>query len=273
MELRGAVGILTGASRGLGVYFAEALARRGVDLALAARSEEDLNETATRVARYGGRVVAIPTDVGRLSDLQHLAEQAEKELGRIDLLVNNAGVEKYANYQEVDLDVIEKTLRVNVWAPEVLTRLVLPGMIDRGHGHIVNIASVAGKTAVPFNAIYSSSKHALVGFSWSLREELKDRGIGVSVLCPGFVAESGMFAHWSGGEQPPSVSGAVSPEKVAQELIRAIEKNKAEIIVAKGLAKIVDVSHAISPEFTTAVARRGGAYNFLRRATTKEFRG
>jgi short-subunit dehydrogenase len=273
VELRGAAGILTGASRGLGVHFAEALARRGVDLALAARSEDELKETATRVARYGGRVIAIPTDVGKLSDLQNLAEQAAKEFGRIDLLVNNAGVERYANYHEVDLDVIEKTLRINVWAPEVLTRLVLPGMVERGRGHIVNIASVAGKTAVPFNAIYSSSKHALVGFSWSLREELKDRGVGVSVLCPGFVSESGMFAHWSQGERPPGMTGAVTPEKVAQELIRAIEKNKAEIIVAKGLAKIVDVTHAISPGFTTAVARRGGAYSFLRRATTKDFRG
>lgn len=273
MELRGAIGILTGASRGLGVYIAEALTRSGVALALAARSEEDLNETQARVETLGGRAVSIPTDVGKMSDLQTLVETTEKELGPVDLLVNNAGIEKYSLYQEIDPQVIEKTLRVNLWAPEVLTRLVLPGMVERRRGHIVNVASVAGKTAVPYNAVYSSSKHGLVGFSWSLREEVKPYGVGVSVVCPGFVAESGMFHHWSRGQKPPAVSQAVTPEKVAGAVVRAIEADKAEVIVARGLTKIVDVTHAISPALTTAIARRAGAYTFLRKATRSGFRG
>jgi uncharacterized protein len=272
VELHGKVGILTGASRGLGVYFAEALANKGVHLALAARSESELKETADRLSRFGVRTVAIPTDVSELTDLEELVERTTRELGPPDLLVNNAGVEKYAQYHEVDVDVIERTLRVNVWAPEVLTRLIVPGMIERGRGHIVNVASVAGKTAVPYNAIYSSSKHALVGFSWSLREELKPHGVGVSVVCPGFVSEAGMFAHWSQGEKPPKLSSAVSPDKVASALVTAIEKDRAEVIVARGLARFVDVSHAISPTFTTNMARRGGAYNFLRKATQRDHR-
>ncbi|MGH2807292.1 MAG: SDR family NAD(P)-dependent oxidoreductase [Actinomycetota bacterium] len=272
MDLQGKVGILTGASRGLGVYFAEALARKGVHLALAARSEADLKETENRISRFGVRSVAVPTDVGDLGDLENLVEATTSELGPPDLLVNNAGVEKYAHFNDVDLDVIERTLRVNVWAPEVLTRLVVPGMIERKRGHIVNVASVAGKTAVPYNAIYSSSKHALVGFSWSLREEVKPHGIGVSVVCPGFVSEAGMFAHWSQGEKPPTMSASVPPEKVAAALITAIERNRPEIIVARGLARFVDVSHAISPTFTTTMARRGGAYRFLRKATERDHR-
>ena len=272
MKLDGRIGILTGASRGLGVHFAEALAQRGVDLALAARSEAELKETEDRVRRYGVRAVSIPTDVGRRRDLEELVRRTETELGAPDLLVNNAGIEKYVAYQEVDPETIEQILRVNVWAPEVLTRLVLPGMIERRKGHIVNVASVAGKTAVPYNAIYSSSKHALVGFSWSLREEVKPYGVGVSVLCPGFVSGTGMFANWSRGEKPPSVSSAVPPEKVATELVKLIEKDRAEAIVARGLTRIVDVSHALSPAVTTSIARRSGAYRFLRRATERDHR-
>lgn len=273
MELRGSIGILTGASRGLGVYIAEALTRKGVALALAARSDDDLKETQVHIERLGGRAVSIPTDVGKIADLQALVETTEKELGPVDLLVNNAGVEKYTHYQEVELEVIEKTLRVNLWAPEVLTRLVLPGMIERRRGHIVNVASVAGKTAVPYNSIYSSSKHGLVGFSWSLREEVKPYHVGVSVVCPGFVSDSGMFHRWSRGAKPPSVSRPVSPEKVADAVVRAVEADKAEIIVARGLTKIVDVTHAISPALTTAIARRSGAYTFLRKGTRSDFRG
>lgn len=273
MELRGSIGIVTGASRGLGVYIAEALTRKGVSLALAARSAEDLKETQASVERLGGRAIAVPTDVGKMTDLQNLVETTEKELGPVDLLINNAGVEKYSLYQELDPAVIEKTLRVNLWAPEVLSRLVVPGMVERRRGHIVNVASVAGKTAVPYNAIYSSSKHGLVGFSWSLREEMKPYHVGVSVVCPGFVSDSGMFHHWSRGNEPPSVSKPVAPEKVADAVVRAVERDKAEIIVASGLTKTVDVSHAISPALTTAVARRSGVYTFLRKATRSDFRG
>ena len=273
MELRGAIAILTGASRGLGVDIAEALTRRGVSLALAARSEQELKETQARVERLGGRAVSIPTDVGKLKDLENLVAVAEAELGPVDLVVNNAGIERYANYHELEPEWIEKILRINLWAPEVLSRLVLPGMVERGRGHIVNVASVAGKTAVPYNPIYSSSKHGLVGFSWSLREEMKPLGIGVSVVCPGFVSDSGMFHHWSQGQKPPSVSKSVSPADVAAAVVRAVERNKAEIIVARGLTKIVDITHAISPEVTTALARRTGAYAFLRKATKGDFRG
>jgi short-subunit dehydrogenase len=172
----------------------------------------------------------------------------------------------------MDIGLIERILRVNIWAPEALTRLVLPGMVDRHKGHIVNVASVAGKTAVPYNSVYSSSKHALVGFSWSLREEVKPYGVGVSVVCPGFVAESGMFADWSQGAKLPAMSRSVSPDKVSAAVIAAVERDKAEIIVARGLVKTVDVTHAISPALTTNLARRSGVYKFLQRATEREQR-
>lgn len=273
MELAGANAIVTGASRGIGTYIARHLARRGVNLALAARSAEDLQGTVSEVSRLGVHAVAVPTDVARLEDLEALVGKATAELGAVDLVVNNAGIEHYTDLVDADPDTIERIMRVNYLAPANLIRLVLPSMIQRRRGHLVNIASVAGKTAVPYNSIYSSSKHALVGLSWSLREELKPHGIGVSVVCPGFVSEAGMFADWSHGRKPPGLTRAVPPDRVAAATIKAIEADKAEIIVATGLTKVVDVFHALSPALTTAIARRSGAYRFMASAKESSFRG
>jgi uncharacterized protein len=272
MRLNGTVGIVTGSSRGIGVYLAEALARKGVRLALAARSKDELNDVAGKVQSLGTRAIAVPTDVSQRDDLEHLVEETISELGPPDLLINNAGIERYADFHTYDIDTIERIIRVNVIATEVLTRLVLPGMIDRGRGHIVNISSVAGKSAVPYNVVYASSKHALVGFSWSLRQELKPYGIGVSVVCPGFVAESGMFADWGGGAEPPGLTRSVSPRQVAEATVEAIEHDKGDVVVAPALMRISDVVHAVSPTLAGWIGRKSGAYRFLRSATDKTFR-
>jgi short-subunit dehydrogenase len=272
MDLHGKNAVVTGASRGLGVFIAETLARKGCRLALAARSADELDSVTGKIQAMGARAVGIPTDVSDPAALENLVTRANAEIGPIDVLINNAGIEKYSDFINYDFETIEKIMKVNVISAQWLTKLVVPQMIDRGSGHIVNIASVAGKTAVPYNVIYSSSKHALVGFSWSLREELKAKGVGVSVVCPGFVSDAGMFNDWSGGKKPPSTSRAVTPQQVADATVKAIEEDKAEIIVARGLAKIVDVFHAISPGFTTSIARRSGAYKFLAKAKDAHFR-
>jgi short-subunit dehydrogenase len=272
MELKGTVGIVTGASRGIGVYLAEALAAKGVDLVLAARSAEDLESTAKTVGDLGVRVITVPTDVTKREDLENLVTRTTAELGPIDLLVNNAGIEHYDYFEEADLDRIEAIIRTNLVAVEWLTRMVLPEMVRRRRGHIANIASVAGKTAAPYNTVYSSSKHGLVGFSWSLREEMKPYGIGVSVVNPGYVGESGMFYDWSEGKTPSGLIRTVTPKKVADKTVAAIEGDKAEVMVTTGLANIVDIFHAISPRLTTNIARRTGAYKFLERGV-KEWRG
>jgi short-subunit dehydrogenase len=136
-------------------------------------------------------------------------------------------------------------------------------MKGNGKGHIVNIASLAGKTAVPYNAVYSASKHAVVGLSWSLREELRPFGIGVSVVCPGFVEDTGMFASRGANDRVPKLVGTVPPKKVVDETIKSIRKNRAEVIVAPPLSRTVDVLEAISPDFATAIPRRTGFYDFL----------
>jgi short-subunit dehydrogenase len=263
MELKGTVGIVTGASRGLGVYIAERLAAKGADLALAARSADDLEATAELVRSHGKRAITVATDVTKNKDLQNLVDRTTAELGPIDLLVNNAGIEKVERFEQSSPADIQAILHTNVFAVELLTRFVVAGMIERKRGHILNIASAAGKTAVPYNTVYSSSKHAVVGFSWSLREELRPHGIGVSVVCPGFVRSAGMFSGWNRAADAPGIAGTVGPEKVAQKTIDAIEKNRAEVIVSGGLGRMVDVFNAVSPDATAFIARRSGFYDFL----------
>ena len=264
MELHNKIAIVTGASRGIGVRVAEALAAKGVHLALAARSADELQETAARIQSRGVRAIAVPTDVTSNDDLQRLVDRTNAELGPPDLLVNNAGVQRVTRFEKAEPSDIAWIINTNVIALEVLTRLVLPGMIERGRGHVCNIASLSGKTAYPYNTIYASSKHAVVGFSWSLREEMRPYGVEVSVVCPGFVADEGMFARRHPDDPPPTLTRMVSPTEVATKTVDAIEKNKAEVLITRGLGNIVDVLHALSPEATTNIQRRAGIYDYMR---------
>jgi short-subunit dehydrogenase len=265
MHLRGKSCIVTGASRGLGVHIAERLARSGADLTLAARSAEELDKTAERVNRYGTRVLTVPTDVNKKTDLKNLVKKTDAEFGQVDVLINNAGIESVSNFHRQSLAEIESILKTNIVALELLTRLVLDQMVERKNGHIVNIASLAGKTAVPYNTVYSSSKHAVVGFSLSLREELKGYGVGVSVVCPTFVSDAGMFATGRPEQDAPKVATLVSPADVAEAVIKTIEKNKAEILVTKGLSRLVDVAHAISPSATARIQEASGVTGYMRK--------
>lgn len=269
MELHGKVGILTGASRGIGVHLAEALGSKGVHLALAARSENELADTAARVQAKGVRSIAVPTDLTRRSDLERLLDRTTSELGPPDLLVNNAGVQKVTRFQQIDPDDIAWIINTNVVALETMTRLVVGGMIERGRGHICNIASLSGRTAYPYNTVYASSKHAVVGFSWSLREEMRPYGVEVSVVCPAFVSGDGMFARRHPDDDTPRIATPVTPAQVAAKTIHGIENNKAEVIVAKGLGNIVDVCHSISPDLTAKVQRRSGLYGYIEQEASR----
>ena len=269
MELTNSVGILTGASRGLGVRIAERLADKGVSLALAARSADALEKTAETLRGKGVRAIAVPTDVTNRADLEKLVDTTTNELGPIDLLVNNAGVEMVGYFQDLDLDRAEAAIATNLTAAIALTRLVVPGMLERRRGHIANIASSAGKAARPYGSVYAATKHGLVGFSWGLRAELEPSGVEVSVICPGYVTGEGMFAEREEqAGKPPAALKVVTPEKVADETVKSIEHNRAEVVVGPPLMKTADVFHAISPQFAIWVGRRSGLYSFLRKEAT-----
>lgn len=235
MDLSSCGAILTGASRGIGVSIAEALAARGVRLVLAARSERALEEVRDKLIRNGAKVTIMPTDVADLESLERLVTRARADLGSIDLVVNNAGVEYIAYYQELSIADIERTLRVNLFGPMALTRMVLPDMLARDRGHILNIASLAGLGATAFAEPYGASKHGLVGFTRCLRASLQSQGshVSASVVCPGFVSDAGMYADMNRavGVVAPAMMGTCTPESVASATVRAIERDTPEVIV------------------------------------------
>ena len=222
-NLKGKNAILTGASRGIGTYVAREMAGHGINLVLAARSAEALESVRADCERFGVKAIAVPCDVTSRSDLQRLVATAERELGSIDILVNNAGVELVERLRYLSLDQVDQQLTVNLNAPIWLTRMVLPGMLERRSGAIVNMASLAGKGGVAYSTIYSASKHGLVGFTESLGLELEGTGVTVGVVCPGLVDEAGMWAaHKAEGAKAPPMAGQVAPQKVADAVMRVI---------------------------------------------------
>ena len=153
-DLRNANAIVTGASRGLGVHIARSLASSGVNVAVAARSAQQLEAVRAELVSLGVKAVAIRADVTVAAERQELVARAAAELGPIDILVNNAGVELASRYTDLDPAQIEAMVNLNLTAPLLLIRAVLPGMLDRGKGHIVNLSSGAGKVVQPFDAVY-----------------------------------------------------------------------------------------------------------------------
>ena len=268
-QIAGKVAIVTGASRGLGPIIARALARRGMDLALAARSADELQQVADSIAKLGVRTLAITADVTTESGRDAIVERTMAELGPIAVLVNNAGIENTAAYDEQDPAEIARIVEVNLVAPMLLSRAVLPSMLARGEGHIVNMASLAGKAGLAYDIAYSSSKGGLIQFTEGLRAEYHGRGVSASVICPGFVEDVGMYANFSAatGATAPRMAGTSPPSKVVSAVVRAIRRDVPEIIVNPGPMQLVFSFAELSPGAFERVFRAvGGTHDMFRRA-------
>ena len=260
--LSGKAIVLTGASQGLGVLMARVLAAEGADLLLAARSEDKLKAVASNLPP-GSRVFTQVTDVTRGDDRTALIARARLEFGHVDVLINNAGVEDLGVYAEQDPAVLTRIIATNLLAPMLLSREVLPAMLARGVGHVVNIASLAGRTGMPFGAAYSGSKGGLAEWSISLAAELRGTGVAVSVICPGFVDDTGMFSRKH--IPAPRSLGASRPEAVAKAVLKVLRTRKVEIVVNPKPVRLLMALKALSPEAALAVGRRLGLVDFLRR--------
>jgi uncharacterized protein len=191
MELRGRVVVVTGASAGIGQATAVAFAKRGAKVVLAARRLDRLEELATRIERAGGRALAMKLDVTDHEQLERLPGIVKEAYGPTDVLVNNAGVPGGGRFDDLTYEQIERIVRVNLLAVIEGTRAFLPGMRRRGRGHIVNVASLAGRFAAPSASVYSATKHGVVAFSESLHYEVEPDGVLVTSVNPGFVATEG----------------------------------------------------------------------------------
>ena len=266
-DLRNANAIVTGASRGLGVHIARALASSGVNVAVAARSAQQLEAVRAELVGLGVKAVGIRADVTVAAERQELVDRAAAELGPIDILVNNAGAEMASRYTDLDPTQIEAMVNLNLTAPLLLIRAVLPGMLDRGKGHIVNLSSGAGKVAQPFDAVYSATKFGLVGATHALRGEYFGSPVGFSVICPGFVRQDGMTARYEAqGLRVPSRFGTTTPQKVASAVLKAIREDRAEIIVSSQPIRPMAVLQAAAPQVIPRLAKRIGVTSMAARA-------
>ncbi|WP_329269260.1 SDR family NAD(P)-dependent oxidoreductase [Streptomyces sp. NBC_01451] len=221
MDLAGATVLLTGATGGIGRALAYRLARANATLVVTGRQTEQLEALA---AEFGARPLA--ADLSRPGDIARLADRCQD----VDVLVANAALPASGDLLDYTPEQIERALAVNLTAPVLLSRLLAPRMVERGRGHLAFVGSMSGKAATPYSSLYTASKFGLRGFAHSLRLDLRDTGVGVSIVQPGFVRDAGMFA--ATGAEVPSGVRSVSPAEVADAVVRAVHGNRGEVNVA-----------------------------------------
>ena len=232
LNLAGKTAIVTGASRGLGPYIAKTLALKGVNIIALARDLKGLEKTKLDVQLTGQKCNVVSFDLTQINELDSLVNNICEEYGPIDILINNAGIENYQHFDHLTKNVLSDIISTNLRSPIELSRCLLPKMINQKSGHIINISSLAGKKGVAYNSVYSASKAGLLMWSDALRQEYKDSPIDISVICPGFVSDAGMF--YDGKVTAPKLLGTSSPQKVANAVIKALRKGSCEIIVNSG---------------------------------------
>ena len=215
MKLSGRVALVTGGSRGIGRATAIALAREGASVAIAARSHDQVLETAALIAHSSCPALGIIADLRKPDDIRNMVEQTVAQLGPIDILVNNAGIARFAPVLEAKPEDWQAMFAVNLIAPLLCTQAVLPSMMARRRGWIINISSSAGIKGYVEQSGYCASKHGLLGFAKVLALETQRHGIRVHTLCPGAVDTD--MARQNRNIDDPSVW--MQPEEIAETVV------------------------------------------------------
>jgi uncharacterized protein len=243
--------LLTGATGGLGEAIARGLAAHGTRLVLTGRRQAVLEELAHELGARSSRC-----DLSARDEVERLAQEAIA--AGVDVLVANAGLPASGQLEEYSQDQIDRTLEVNLRAPIALARALMPSMVQRGRGHLVFMSSLSGKAATPGVSMYAATKFGLRGFALALREDLRQHGVGVSVVLPGFIRDAGLFAE-TGVELRRGV-GTRTPQDVAAAVIRAITHDRAEVEVAPVGLRVGATFASLAPETAAAVSRRLGSH-------------
>jgi short-subunit dehydrogenase len=261
-DLKGKVVLVTGGSRGLGLVLGRELVRRGASVVLCARDSDELERARQDLEQRGGRVQTVACDVRKKEDVDRAVNETRRHFGRIDVLINNAGVMEVGPLECMTAEDYEEAMQTHFWGPLNMTLAVLPEMRRRRQGRIVNISSIGGKISVPHLLPYSASKFALVGLSQGLRAELIRDRVYVTTVCPWLMRTGSPgnaffkgqhraeYTWFSLGDALPFVS--MGAEHAARQILRACQRGDAEIILSLP-GKLAAAFHSQLPGLTADI--------------------
>jgi len=275
-RLSGKVVVVTGASSGIGRAAALRFAQKGAAVALAARSKEALEEVRAAIAQAGGKAIAVECDVADEDAVERLASEAERVLGPIDVWVNDAAIYAMGRFEDTPPEVFRRVLETNLMGTVHGTRAALRRFEGRRTGTIVNVASIDGRVATPYVSAYAASKHAVVGFSAAVRQELRlerARGIHLCVVLPATV-DTPFFQHSANftGAQVKAMPPVYSPERVARTIVSLAWRPRREVLVGTS-AYVLSVAWAIAPSLAERLFARITDTSHLRRGPAPETLG
>ena len=275
MDIAGKVAVITGAASGIGRATALALARESADIVLSDINEDRLQQVRAEIEAVGRKAVTVRTDVSKLADIQNLFDRSVAAMGRVDILMNNAGVHMLGTIENVTLADWEWIVSINMWGVIYGIHVFLPHMLERGSGHIVNTGSMSGLNPIGEASIpYAATKCAVVGISEGLASYLRPKGIGVTVVCPGFVLTN----IGKGGRLIPGRDGldelrntlyhAFSEEATPDQVAMLSQVLQAEIVSAESVAE--KVTQAIKENKVRVLTHSDAQEWVTRRATDIE---
>lgn len=231
-SLQGKVALVTGAGKGIGRAAAIALAKEGVNIGLIARSEDDLKKVKEEVEAFGVKAAYATADVSVMEEVNNAVETLKKELGSTDILINNAGIAKFGKFLELDPQDWKQIIDVNLMGVYYVTRAVLPQLIERNSGDIINISSTAGQKGAPVTSAYSASKFAVLGLTESLALEVRKHNIRVSALTPSTVATDLALEQNLTDGNPDKV---MQPEDLAEFMVAQLRLHPRIFIKSAGM--------------------------------------
>lgn len=231
-SLKGKTALITGGGKGIGRAIAIALAKEGVDIALLGRSTGPLEEVAEEVTAHGVKAAFAIADVGDIDAVNTAVQKISEAFDTIDILINNAGIASFGNFMELEPAQWENIIRVNLLGVYYVTRAILPGMIERQTGDIINISSTAGQRGAPLTSAYSASKFGLLGLTESLMLEVRKHNIRVSALTPSTIATDMAKELKLTDGNPDKV---LQPEDLAEFVVSQLKLNRRVLVKSAGL--------------------------------------
>ena len=244
MDFKNKTILITGASSGIGKVTAIEFAKLGANVILVARSKEKLEQVENQLKKFNVKTLTCSCDVSNKENVKEMSKIVLEKFSSIDILVNNAGFAIYDSVTEISIEYIESQMKTNYFGMIYCVKTFLPSMLDRNSGHIVNVASLAASFGLPGIASYCASKFAMLGFSEGLKHELKDTGIGITVVSP-IMVRTEFFDHPSFKKMPKYSPTSLDPKTVAKAILRASNSSRLEITVPSVARIAVWLKHTL----------------------------